>query len=92
MYKSGLKIVNIVKSDFFSPSICERDNCFPCTSGGGDDRSKSCSSYRLECQECLLSELKAFYKNETDRNCYIPGLEYLDGLNNVKKKIIFFYF
>ena len=78
----GLKTGNIAKSDPLSPSMCESDNCFPCTSGRGGDCSKSCSSYRLECQECLKSELKAVHKGETGRNCYSRGSEHLAGLNN----------
>ena len=50
--RGGLKIGNVVKSDPLCPSTCEREDCFPCTSGGKGDCSKSCSSYRMECEEC----------------------------------------
>ena len=80
----GLFIENIAKSDPLSPSMCEGDNYFSCTSEGGGGCSKRCSSYRLECQECLKSELIAVYEGETGRKCYSCGFEQLAGLNNEK--------
>ena len=82
--RGGLKVGNIAKSDPLSPSTCERADCFPCTSGGGGDCSKSCSAYRLECQECVKNEMKAVYEGETGRNCYSRGLEHLAGLSSEK--------
>ena len=82
--RGGIKMGNIAKPDPLSPSSCNREDCFPCTSGGGGDCSRSCSSYRVECQECLKSELRAVYEGETGRNCYSRGLEHIAGLNNEK--------
>ena len=80
----GLFIENIAKSDPLSPSMCEGDHYFSCTSEGGGGCSKRCSSYRLECHECLESELIAVYEGETGRKCYSCGFEHLAGLNNKK--------
>ena len=33
--RGGLNIGDITKSDPLSPSTCEREDCFSCTSGGG---------------------------------------------------------
>ena len=82
--RGGLKISNVVKSDPLSPSTCEREDCFPCTSGGKGDCSKSCSSYRMECEECEKFDMKAVYEGETGRNCYSHGLEHLAGLSSEK--------
>ena len=65
--------------------VCDRDDCFPCTSGGGGDYSKSCSVYRIECEECKKSELSAVYEGETDRNGYSRGHEHLEGLGKEKE-------
>jgi hypothetical protein len=83
--RGGLKIGNIAKSDPLSPSKCDRNDCFPCTSGGGGDCSKSCAAYRLECEECPKNDLTAVYQGETGRNCYSRGLEHLAGLKNEKE-------
>ena len=82
--RGGLKIGNIAKSDPLSPSTCGKEDCFPCTSGGGGDCRKSCSAYRLECEECEQNNLKAVYEGETGRNCYSRGLEHVAGLSNEK--------
>ena len=52
--------------------------------GGGDCR-KSCSAYRLECEECDMNDLKAVYEGETGGNCYSCGLVHLA----VMRKMIF---
>ena len=80
-----MKIGNIAKSDPLSPSTCGRKDCFPCTSGGGGDCSKSCAAYRLECEECLKKDLTAVYQGETGKNCDSRGLEHLAGLKNEKE-------
>ena len=82
--RGGSKVGNLAKSDPLKPSTCERDDCFPCTSGGGGDCSASCSAYRMECQECPKFDLKAVYEGKTGRNGYSRGLEHLAGLKNEK--------
>ena len=82
--RGGLKIGNIAKSDPLSPSTCGKEDCFPCTSGGGGDCRRSCAAYRLECEECEKNNLKAVYEGETGRTCYSRGLEHLAGLSNDK--------
>ena len=36
--------------------------------GGGGDCNKSCSAYKLVCEECTKDNLKAVYEGETGRN------------------------
>ena len=79
--RGGVKIGNIAKPDPLSPKNCGREDCFSCTSGGGGDCSKSCSAYRIECEECPKSNLTAAYEGETGRNGYTRGLEHLAGLS-----------
>ena len=83
--RGGVKIGSIAKSDPLSSKGCDREDCFPCTSGGGGDCSRSCSAYSIECEECLKSDLKAVYHGETGRNCYSRGLEHLDGLSKERE-------
>ena len=83
--RGGVKIGNIAKSDPLSPKGCNREDCFPCSSGGGGDCSKSCSAYRIECEECAKSDLKAVYEGETGSNCYSRGLEHVEGLSKEKE-------
>ena len=78
---------SIAKADPLSQKGCDRGDCFPCTSGGGGDCSKSCSAYRIECEECKKSDLSAVYEGETGRNCYSRGLEHLEGLIKEKEDI-----
>ena len=80
-----MKIGNIAKPDPLSPKNCGREDCFSCTSGGGGDCSKSCSAYRIECEECPKSNLTAAYEGETGRNGYTRGLEHLAGLSSEKE-------
>ena len=91
--RGGLKIGNIAKSDPLSPSTCGKEDCFPCTSGGGGDCRKSCSAYRLECEECEKNDQKAVYEGETGRSCYCRGLEHVARLSKEKDdcSIIFMY-
>ena len=83
--RGGVKIGSIAKSDSLSQKGCQREDCFPCSSGGGGDCSKSCSAYSIECEECLKLDLKAVYQGEIGRNCYSRGLEHLDGLSKEKE-------
>ena len=82
--RGGVKIGSIAKSDPLSQKGCQREDCFPCSSGGGGDCSKSCSAYRIECEECIKSDLRAVYEGETGRNCYSRGLEHVEGLSKEK--------
>ena len=66
------------------PETCGRTDCFPCTSGGGGDCSRSCSAYQLECLECPINSLTAHYEGETGRNCYSRGIEHVAGLEKEK--------
>ena len=83
--RGGVRIGTIAKSDPLSTKGCQRVDCFPCSSGGGGDCSKSCSAYRIECEECAKTELKAVYEGETGRNCYSRGLEHMEGLSKEKE-------
>ena len=83
--RGGVKMGSIAKADPLSQKGCDRDDCFPCKSGGGGDCSKSCSAYRIECEECKKSDLSAVYEGETGRNCYSRGLEHLEGLSKEKE-------
>ena len=62
----------------------EKKTVSPVQVGGGGDCRKSCSAYRLECEECEKNNLKAVYEGETGRNCYSRGLEHMAGLSNEK--------
>ena len=39
----------------------------------------------MEHEKCLKLDLKAVYEGETSRNCYVRGLEHLDGLSKEKE-------
>ena len=82
--RGGNKIERLVRSDPLRSETCGRPDCFPCISGGGGDCSRSCSAYRVDCQECLSEDLKAIYKGETGRNGYARGQEPQDGLEKQK--------
>ena len=83
--RGGVKIGNIAKSDPLSPKGCQREHCFLCSSGGGGDCSKSCSDYGIECEECVISEIKAVFEGEKGRNYYSRGLEHVEGLSKEKE-------
>ena len=82
--RGGNKIERLVRSDPLKNETCGREDCFPCVSGGGGDCSRSCSAYRVDCQECLSQNIKAIYVGETGRNGYARGLEHEDGLEKQK--------
>ena len=83
--RGGSKIENYVKSDPLKAATCGRQDCFPCSSGGGEDCSKSCAAYRVDCQECMSVNVKAIYIGETGRNGYARGLEHQEGLDKERE-------
>jgi hypothetical protein len=83
--RGGSKVGSIAKVDPLKPDTCGRDDCFPCTSGGGGDCSKSSVGYRLECQKCPETNLSAKYDGESGGNGYTRGLEHQDGYDKKRE-------
>ena len=82
--RGGSKVGSIAKSDPLKPESCGRENCFPCTSGGGGDCSKSSVAYRIECEECPKTGKSAHYDGESGNNGFTRGLEQITGLEKKK--------
>ena len=83
--RGGLKVGSLAKSDPLKPAMCGRDNCFPCTSGGGGDCSKSSVGYRLECLKCPETNMSAKYDGESGNNGFTRGLDHQDGLDKKRE-------
>ena len=75
----GSSIRYIAKADPLIKKGCKRQDCFPCTSGGGNCE-KNWSGYRIECETCQLAGVVSLYEGETGRNGYTRGKEHLDAL------------
>ena len=84
--RGGSKVGSIAKSDPLKPESCGRENCFPCTSGGGGDCSKSSVAYRIECEECPKTGKSAHYDGESGNNGFTRGLEQITGLEKKREE------
>ena len=83
--RGGSKVGSMAKADPLKPDTCGKDNCFPCTSEGGGDCSKSSVGYRIECLKCPETKMSAKYDGESGNNGFTRGLEHQDGLDKKKE-------
>ena len=77
--RAGEKNKHISKADPLKKRKCERENSFPCTSGGGNCEKNS-SGYRVTCLTCLRAGRSSLYEGETGRNGFTRGLEHIAAL------------
>ena len=64
----------IAKAEPLKKKGCQRTDCFPCNTGGGNCERNG-SGYRICCEQC-----GAEYEGETGSNGYCRGKEQEDGL------------
>merc|ERR1719319_56324 len=77
--RAGCSIKRLAKSEPLKMKGCGRDDCFPCTTGGGKCEENG-SSYRTQCETCWLAGKTAFYDGETGRNAHTRGSEHQAAL------------
>ena len=78
--RAGDSIKHIAKAEPLRERGCEREDCFPCTTGGEGKCEKNGVGYRIECLSCQRVGLTTLYEGETARNAYTRGLEHEDAL------------
>ena len=64
------------RSDPFKPSVCARDGCAICNTGGKGSCDKNGITYEIKCS------CSATYVGQSSRNMYQRGKEHFSGLNN----------
>ena len=72
---------SLAKAEPLKTEGCKRDDCFPCTTGGGNCERNG-SGYRISCGSCLRAGEKAEYEGETGANGFTRGNEQLSGLRS----------
>lgn len=79
---SGTKLKHkLQKTDPFKDKLCEREDCFPCRTGGKGGCNKESVTYNIKCGD-ETCERKNIYNGETSFNGYTRGKEHENGLNN----------
>ena len=73
-------MTSTVMAEPLASDTCNRNNCFPCTSGGGGDCERSSVGYEIDCLECLGAKVTATYHGESGRNGYTRGIEQITAL------------
>ena len=77
--RAGKAMRSMAKAEPLKKKGCERDDCFPCTTGGGNCERNG-SGYRICCLGCLRAGRCTEYDGETGNNGYTRGKEQADGL------------
>ena len=77
--RAGKAMRSMAKAEPSKKKGCERDDCFPCTTGGGNCERNG-SGYRICCLGCLRAGRCTEYDGETGNNGYTRGKEQADGL------------
>ena len=72
--RAGKAMRSVAKAEPLKKKGCQREDCFPCTSGGGNCERNG-SGYRICCERC-----GAEYEGETGSNGYCRGKEQAGGL------------
>ena len=72
--RAGRAMRSIAKAEPLKKKGCQRADCFPCNTGGGNCERNG-SGYRICCEQC-----GAEYEGETGSNGYCRGKEQEDGL------------
>ena len=79
--RAGLAMRSLAKAEPLKTEGCKRDDCFPCTTGGGNCERNG-SGYQISCGSCLRAGKKAEYEGETGANGFTKGNEQLSGLRS----------
>ena len=77
--RAGDSIKHVAKAEPLRSQLCGRDDCFPCTSGGGKCE-KNGAGYRIVCITCQVAGKVTEYEGETGRNGYTRGIEHLAAM------------
>ena len=77
--KAGEKNKQIAKAEPLKEKNCGRENCFPCSTGGGNCQKNSIG-YRVRCLVCLRAGRSSYYEGESGRNGFTKGLEHLAAI------------
>ena len=77
--RAGNVMRSMAKAEPLKKKGWERDDCFPCTTGGGNCERNG-SGYRICCLGCLRAGRCTEYDGETGNNGYTRGKEQADGL------------
>ena len=83
--RAGRSVRSIAKAEPLKEKGGKRQDCFRCTSGGGNcERNRS--EYRIKCKSCQLAIVVFLYEGETGKNWYTQGKEHQDALKLEKKE------
>ena len=77
--RAGKAMRSMAKAEPLKKKGCQRTDCFPCTTGGGNCERNG-SGYRISCESCLMAGKCTEYEGETGNNGYTRGKEQADGL------------
>ena len=79
--RAGLAMRSIAKAEPLKEKGCKRDDCFPCTTGGGNCERNG-AGYKISCSTCLRAGRKSEYEGETGANGFTRGSEQAAGLRS----------
>ena len=77
--RAGASNKRLAKSEPLKRKGCGREECFPCSSGGGKC-DKNGVGYRIRCETCRLAGRSALYDGESGNNAYSRGCQHQDAL------------
>ena len=77
--RAGEKNKQIAMAEPLKEKTCGRENCFPCSTGGGNCE-KNGIGYRVTCLTCLGAGRSSQYEGESGRNGFTRGLEHLKAV------------
>ena len=77
--RAGKAMRSVAKAEPLKRKGCNRDDCFPCTTGGGNCERNG-SGYQISCNRCLMVGRSTKYEGETGSNGYGRGKEQWSGL------------
>ena len=77
--RAGRAMRSVAKAEPLKRKGCNRDDCFPCTTGGGNCERNG-SGYKISCNRCLRAGRCTEYEGETGSNGYCRGKEQWAGL------------
>ena len=77
--RAGKAMRSIAKAEPLKKKGCNRADCFPCTTGGGNCERNG-SGYRITCERCLEAGKSSEYEGETGANGFTRGKEQANGL------------
>ena len=77
--RAGKAMRSMAKAEPLKVKGCDRDDCFPCTTGGGNCERNG-SGYKISCCRCLEAGRCTECEGETGNNGYSRRKEQADGL------------